>query len=168
MPAPTYPDKVAGMVLVDATPEDVWIRFKEALMPAQWAEFEAASVNQELLDAYPEAERLGIAPLEDDPSTRQVRQAQRDTPLRPIPLIVLSRGIPFAAPFPEWPSDTMEGIMLALQDDLVPNARHIMASESGHNIHQDQPDLVIDAIRQVVEAVRDPSTWESPVPSPAP
>ena len=26
----------------------------------------------------------------------------------------------------------------------------------------DQPDLVIDAIRQVVEAVRDPSTWATP------
>ena len=26
-------------------------------------------------------------------------------------------------------------------------------------LHQDQPELVIDAIRQVVTAVRDPSTW---------
>ncbi len=163
--ASTYPDEVGGMVLVDATPEDVWIRFKEALSPAQWAEFEAASVNQELLDAYPEAERLGTAPLEDDPSTRQVRQAQMDTPLRPMPLVVLSHGIPFAVPFPGWPSDEMEGIMRSLQENLarlVPDARFVIANQSGHNIHQDQPELVIDAIRQVVEAVRDPRMWPTP------
>ena len=56
----------------------------------------------------------------------------------------------------------MEGIMLALQDDLaqlVPNARHLVATESGHDIHQHQPELVIDAIREVVEAVRDPNSW---------
>jgi pimeloyl-ACP methyl ester carboxylesterase len=56
----------------------------------------------------------------------------------------------------------MEGIMFALQQDLaqlVPDARLIIATESGHNIHQDQPQLVIDAIRQVVAAGRDPSAW---------
>jgi pimeloyl-ACP methyl ester carboxylesterase len=58
----------------------------------------------------------------------------------------------------------MEGIMRALQDDLaqlVPNARHVIATESGHNIHQDQPELVIEAIRQVVAGVRSPDTWYS-------
>jgi hypothetical protein len=56
----------------------------------------------------------------------------------------------------------METIMLDLQKDLatlVPNARFATAAESAHNIHQDQPELVIAAIRQVVEAVRNPSTW---------
>lgn len=167
--ASTYPDEVVGMVLVDATHEDVWRRFKEALTPAQWAEFEALTVvNRELQEAYPAAERLWTAPLADDASTRQVRQAQIDIPLRPMPLVVLSHGIPFAAPFPSWPSDSMEGIMLALQDDLVqlaPNARHVIATDSGHNIHQDQPELVIAAIRQVVDAVRDPESWHLPTDS---
>ena len=52
----------------------------------------------------------------------------------------------------------MEDIMSALQNDLaqlVPDARRVIATESGHNIHQDQPELVIAAIRQVVEAGRD-------------
>jgi pimeloyl-ACP methyl ester carboxylesterase len=56
----------------------------------------------------------------------------------------------------------MEAIMHDLQEDLatlVPNAHFAIATESGHNIHQNQPDLVIEAIRDVVEAVRDPSTW---------
>ena len=34
-----------------------------------------------------------------------------------------------------------------------------MASESGHDIHQDQPELVTEAIRQVVTGVRNPDTW---------
>jgi pimeloyl-ACP methyl ester carboxylesterase len=37
---------------------------------------------------------------------------------------------------------------------LVPNAKHITNTKSGHDIHKEQPQLVIDAIREVVEAVR--------------
>ena len=42
---------------------------------------------------------------------------------------------------------------------LVPRARFFVAAESGHDIHQDQPALVIEAIRQVVAGVRHPDTW---------
>jgi heme O synthase-like polyprenyltransferase len=42
---------------------------------------------------------------------------------------------------------------------LVPNARFFVAKDSGHDIHQDQPELVTEAIRQVVAAVRNPDTW---------
>ena len=42
---------------------------------------------------------------------------------------------------------------------LVPNARFFVAKDSGHDIHQDQPELVIEAIRQVVVGVRLPATW---------
>ena len=170
--ASTYPDEVVGMVLVDATHEDVWLEFKEVLTPAQWAAFEALTVNNpELFDAYPDAERLWTAPLTMNASTRQVRRAQADSPLRPMPLAVLSHGIPFAAPFPGWPGDEMERTMLTLQEilaGLVPYTHHTIASRSGHDIHQDQPELVIAAIRQVVEAVRDPASWAMPAESTSP
>lgn len=169
--ASEYPDEVVGMVLLDTTHEDVWLRFQEALPPEQWAVFEALTVtNQELLDAYPEAERWYTAPLADDATTGQVRHAMQAAPLHPMPLVVLSHGIPFGDPFPGWPSETMEAIMLALQEDLatlVPNAHFAIATESGHNIHQDQPELAIAAIREVVDAVRDPSAWTGAVASPA-
>jgi pimeloyl-ACP methyl ester carboxylesterase len=156
--ASEHPDEVVGMVLLDSTHEDVWLRFQEALAPDQWAEFEALTVtNQDLLDAYPEAERWYTAPLADDATTGQVRHARKDAPLHPMPLVVLAHGIPFADPLPGWPSNEMEGIMFALQQDLaklVPDARLIVATESGHNIHQDQPELVIDTVQQVVAAVR--------------
>ena len=37
---------------------------------------------------------------------------------------------------------------------LVPNEKHVTNTNSGHEIHKEQPQLVIDAIRDVVEAVR--------------
>ena len=36
----------------------------------------------------------------------------------------------------------------------VPDSKHIMNTDSGHEIHKDQPQLVLDSIREVVEAVR--------------
>ena len=91
-----------------------------------------------------------------------MRQARVDTPLRPMPLAVLSRGNSNDAPLPDWPVDAFESTWRVLQDDLaslVPNARHSIASQSGHYIQQEQPALVIDAIRQVVTGVRDRDTW---------
>jgi hypothetical protein len=37
---------------------------------------------------------------------------------------------------------------------LVPNAKYITKTSSGHEIYKGQPQLVIDSIRQVVDAVR--------------
>ena len=47
----------------------------------------------------------------------------------------------------------------AVKATLVPNARFSVASESGHDIHQDQPELVTEAIHQVVAGVRNANTW---------
>jgi pimeloyl-ACP methyl ester carboxylesterase len=90
---------------------------------------------------------------------------QRDTPLPPMPPVVLAHGIPFGEPFPGWPGAEMEAIMLALQENLarlVPHARFAIVTESGPTIHRDHPELVIDAIREVVDAVHNPGTWAAP------
>ena len=42
---------------------------------------------------------------------------------------------------------------------LVPNAKHITNTNSGHEIHKEQLQLVINAIREVVNAVRSGS-WQ--------
>ncbi|MCD6056996.1 MAG: Uncharacterized protein yqjL [Thermomicrobiales bacterium] len=169
--ASEYPDEAVGMVLIDSAHEDGWLRFQEALTPEQWEVVEALTVtNQDLLDAYPEAERIWTAPLADDATTGQVRQARKDAPLHPMPLVVLMHGIPLGDPFPGWPSEKMEAITLDLQKDLatlVPHAHFAIATESGHDIHQDQPELVIAAIRDVVDAVRDPSSWATQQATPA-
>ena len=41
----------------------------------------------------------------------------------------------------------------------MPDARFFHAKESGHDIHQDQPALTTEAIRQVIAGVRSPDTW---------
>jgi hypothetical protein len=38
-------------------------------------------------------------------------------------------------------------------------ARRAIANESDHYIQLEQPDLVIDAVQQVVTEVRDPASW---------
>jgi pimeloyl-ACP methyl ester carboxylesterase len=88
--------------------------------------------------------------------------------LRPMPLVVLSHGRPATAAErpPGWPVAAEEQLLRELQGQiarLVPNGRHLVAEGSGHDIHQEQPAFVIDQIRAVVEAVRDPSTWATPV-----
>jgi pimeloyl-ACP methyl ester carboxylesterase len=50
----------------------------------------------------------------------------------------------------------------------VPGAKHTTDTDSGHEIHKDQPQLVIDSIREVVEAVRDAKPWLVPRFEPAP
>jgi pimeloyl-ACP methyl ester carboxylesterase len=151
------PDAVVGLVLVDATHEDVWVQFRARMTPAQWAAFETMQFNLEAPAEYPALERIDF-----NTSTAQMRQARLDSPLRPLPLAVLAHGRPFEAPLPDWPGEATEQIMLAVQYDLaalVPNARLSIASDSGHYIHQDQPGLVSEAIRQVVAGVRDRDTW---------
>jgi hypothetical protein len=93
-----------------------------------------------------------------------VREAVAASPLRPMPLAVLAHGKPFpqAADAPGFSPGELEGYIQSANVEkvaLVPRARFTVASLSGHDIHQDQPDLVTEAIRQVVVGVRSPDTW---------
>ena len=54
-------------------------------------------------------------------------------------------------------ADALWAAQLAAQDKLAkmfPSAEHITNTNSTHYIHLDNPQLVIDSIRQVVDAVR--------------
>lgn len=88
--------------------------------------------------------------------------AARDKHIRSlsrIPLVVLSarqpavtagRGICAKA------VEQMQTLQNELQAELVTlpsNGKHVIAQESGHYIQVSQPELVVDAIREVVEAV---------------
>jgi pimeloyl-ACP methyl ester carboxylesterase len=62
---------------------------------------------------------------------------------------------------PDTPPDfgyVIDAAQKPAQEDLaklVPNAEHITETNSGHDIHNEQPQLMIDAIRQVVDAAKD-------------
>lgn len=162
--AATYPDEVIGLVLVDAYSERV-----EALVPPErWAAMQR--LNQELggntvfpIEGYGDLETVDY--YADNPV---VREAVTATPLPPLPLAVLAHGGAFAPPAEilaqyGLSGDEMEASMRANYESLAtlaPRARFFVASASGHDIHQDQPELVIEAIRQVVAGVRHPDTWD--------
>lgn len=85
-------------------------------------------------------------------SMNQVKQIRETKPFPNIPLIVLSSGKP--------DFDITQDVLQKLQElhaDLAKESLqgvHIVAHKSGHAIQLDKPELVIDAIRQVVEKVR--------------
>ena len=159
--ASTYPDDVIGMVLVDATSEVL----RAALTPAQWAfvsVLDAGAWNPELA-SYPELETVDLGVAYD--ATQQAEAAQ---PLRPLPLVVLSAMGPPGGPesVPNVPLGLSEAMAAAWPASqaflarLVPDARQVVVPDTGHYIQLEQPPVVIDAIRQVVEAVRDPASWD--------
>ena len=146
--AAEYPDEVAGLVLVDAAHEDWWDTLDALLTPDQ-----RVALNAEP-EGYP-----GLEQIDTTSSADQMRQAAATSPSPAIPLIVLTHGHPWDWPA-GYPADAIEAAWIPLQENLaslVPDARLVIAEESGHYIQLDQPDLVTDAIRQVVDAVRSPS-----------
>jgi pimeloyl-ACP methyl ester carboxylesterase len=158
--AHTYPDEVAGLVLLDPTHEDEDAHLEEALGPELWGEL----VEQGWFESR---EDIDFAA-----TSAQIRHARAELPLPTVPVVLLSAGQPSEPlPMPDWPSERVDPVLLALQEDLsdlVPGERWIVVEESGHNIQWERPEVVLDAIRDVVDAVRDPSTWATPVASPAP
>ncbi len=82
-----------------------------------------------------------------------------------MPLFVLSRTRPVQLPPhlpPAFSADAFEAAWREGQSRLpalLPNARHEMAAASDHYIQIEQPERVIEAIRAVVDAVRDPGSW---------
>jgi pimeloyl-ACP methyl ester carboxylesterase len=154
--AATYPDAVAGLVLVDAAHEDYYDQVQEVLSPEQWAAFTHPSAA---LDSDPVFELIDV-----DASADAMREAAAASRLRPLPLVVLTHGRPWDWP-PGYPTAELEAVWLPLQEELAaltPDGRLIVAAESGHFIPGDQPELVIAAIRQVFDAVRDPASWAPP------
>ena len=171
--ASTYPDEVAGMVLLETVPEDYESRAQGLVGPELWAAYEA--LWQDNFDP----ERFYPTGLLSDELEAEVRSAQETSPLRSMPLVVVTLEAPestcdeyrqgairnVGSCFPEgWPIEEDIALWRALQEELatlVPGGRVLLSTQNEHLLPEADPAVVIDAIRQVVEAVRDPSTWTS-------
>ena len=81
-----------------------------------------------------------------------VDTARRVSHTQPPDAATLLPGVSVAA------SERLWGEQQADLTTLLPNSQQILAEESGHYIQRDQPDLVIDAIGDVIQAVRDSSS----------
>lgn len=154
--ASTYPSDVVGIVLVDTlteflvdsltpTQQTLWIRLNSNYSPE--------------LDNYTIQEKTDFLP-----SFEQLRNAPA---LRPMPAVVLTSDQPFD--FPDLiakgiiPSDApIDFGTVVFQAHLnaqkrltrLLNAKQITDTHAGHYVHTEQPQLVIDAIREVVDKVR--------------
>jgi pimeloyl-ACP methyl ester carboxylesterase len=150
--ASTHPRQVAGLVLIDAVHPAYHQRrlamLKPLVPPEVWQALrqEAMTPQHRLLDP----ERVDIWTSE-----RQTRQALRRSPLHPMPLVVLAHGRPEdpSAPFVEQDERLWRQLQRELAH-LVPGGRLVIATNSGHDIQHQQPELVLDAIGDVVQAVR--------------
>ena len=86
-------------------------------------------------------------------SSRELRDVYHK-PILEIPIVVVSRG---KRVWPDTPyGDAMEAAWKELQKELnymSGNSTHIIAENSGHVIHLDEPELVVDAIHDVLNIV---------------
>ena len=142
--ARTWPTEVGGLVMVDTvTPLIRQIASPEAL--AKWDE-----VNRRSVPEAPEAVMLIDAFAKIDATA----------PLRELPVVVLSSDKPWQPPSAAKESDPVGGVTFAdwqASENLLAtslNAKFITRTNSGHNIYAYSPQLVIAAIREVVDAVR--------------
>jgi hypothetical protein len=72
-----------------------------------------------------------------------------------MPLVVISAHEPADPEILAEVYEALDALWLEMQAELASlssEGSQAMAEESGHNIHLDQPQLVIDAIQQVTEA----------------
>jgi pimeloyl-ACP methyl ester carboxylesterase len=157
--ASTYPNEVVGLILIDALSEKV----RSDLTPEQWKLYVNFGFTKPTpgLEKYKEIETLDV-----NASLDQMEKAATAKPLRSIPVFVLTQGQPFdLSPWQPLPADfpgALNKAWHAAQDELAtvaPNAKHKIATKSSHYIQVTEPQLVVDAIKQVVEAVRNPSAW---------
>jgi pimeloyl-ACP methyl ester carboxylesterase len=152
-----HPNEIAGMVLVDSWQEDLPV----ILGPVGWAAYvDLATPPPPGLERY-----AGLELVDFPAASARMIEAARAEPLPPLPLFVISRAKPAQLPPDVPPAFSPEAFEAAWREGqarlaaLLPDARHEIATESAHYVQIDQPALVVDAIRAVVEAVRNPGTW---------
>lgn len=145
--ASEHGDEVAGLVLEDSLSEGLF----DNLTTHQRVVFEKLNGPPEVYDTVK--------------SFQQVRAA---APVRPMPVVVLTAGQPQLTPEvvasgefgPEVTpafADALWAAQMQAQNQLAalfPAGKHVVVANSTHYIHVDRPQSVIDAIRDVVDAVR--------------
>jgi pimeloyl-ACP methyl ester carboxylesterase len=127
--ATRYPVEVRGMVLIDSSHEDQVKRF--AALDADPTPADPPRPGAEQIDLEGMAREMTKAPWHAN-----------------IPLVVLTH-----APLNDEPGDPHGAIWQELQRELAtrsPQAEQIVAQRAGHYIQNQEPGLVIDAVRRVV------------------
>jgi pimeloyl-ACP methyl ester carboxylesterase len=119
----------------------------------------AADTFRALVAASPKHVETVIAEQQAVQAIHAELAAARIASLGDLPLMVLSHGQPMAMPgLPDEVNQAHEQLWQDLQAELAglsSRGRLVVAQDSGHYIQLERPQLVVDAIGQVVAAVRD-------------
>ena len=141
-----YPDDVAGLVLVDPEDGRLTQRLHSRMSAAEWAARQKAL--DEALPKMPPPVRAELKGTEE--SGEAVAQSVQ---LPKVPVVVLTG----TKKNPEFPGNPLEqDLKLELHNALVartPGAKHVLAPNSRHYIQNDDPKLLIQAVRDVVSQI---------------
>ncbi len=140
--ASRHPDEAKGLVLVDTPHPNRIAAERKLLSPEQMRRY---------IDSFT-GNNEGMTFEEREKSGEQVSAAPS---LPDIPLIVLHSGT-FTRPT-GWPVRALEQSFIEGQKDLAsrtPQGKRVVVEGSGHYIQHDHPELVIEAISEVVERAR--------------
>jgi pimeloyl-ACP methyl ester carboxylesterase len=116
-----------------------------------YAQFQAITATTGYFEAF-------ITEISAVPESAAEARALQMTSFGNMPLIVLSAGHGDAiASFSEAENQQLWEAFQVQQSELAglsSESKQIIAEQSGHDVQLDQPDLVIDAIREIVDALR--------------
>jgi pimeloyl-ACP methyl ester carboxylesterase len=146
-----FPEETGGIVLVDGQHESVLDEQRKLLTGDDLATLEEMVVRMRKM-APPESE---IAYQEDT-----AEQLKKSPPLPHCPYVVITAGDRSKAMppiFSEEARPALAELGLELQQrlvDLVPGGTHIVAEGVGHNIHVEQPEVLVAPLLEMVQEVR--------------
>ncbi len=178
-----YPQKVKAMLFVDSSHEQQQLRLTQSaeggqdntLVIAKYlapigvvrlsglvrGQIERSPVSDNLkprlIALYHQSHVIETMLNESNSFTLDTREPEPPASLGDLPLIVLTPGIQSG----ETASDQIDERQRArdeMQQELVAlstASRQIIATDSGHGIQNDQPDLLIASVNELVERVRD-------------
>ena len=150
--AARYPEEVAGIALIESAHPDENARFLAALPAA------SADENRAMSDLRAQFTSTTLDGFDWQTSTDQVRAV---TSLGDIPLIVIEANPDDISDWPAIGDDDLKRALNAVWhelqaelDGLSSNSTHVIATNSGHMVSQEEPQVVIDAILSLLEAAR--------------
>lgn len=163
-----YPDEVAGIVFIDSSHPDQVARHRAILPPLRPDEDPgvafARAGNESLVTTPPGAE-IGWLDL-----VTAADEARASGDLGDRPVIVLTADEEFAE-LPEPYRSRDADAWLAMQQELASlSTRGVQRTvgDAGHFIQEDQPEAVVEAIRDVQAAIAEgPGAWPGGEPGPA-
>lgn len=167
--ATRYPDVVAGMVLIDSSHEDQPRRLdggkwrRDCVLVAlrrrsQILGLRRLAATAGLIRGLDDAAFARAVPPEFIPANRAIALSSRHRRIavRETLMLARSQGQPpslGSLPLTVLTADWGDGTWMQLQTELSnlsTDSKHIVASETGHDIPVDAPDLIIEAIRDLV------------------